>query len=256
MVESGCLTGACRHVLGLGAGPDRGGSRLNEAVDAGFAFVELGTVTPRPEPEHNPGADALAARMAAYRTHPGLYRDCVVGVNFGSQFASPPESIASDWREAFTTLAAVSDFVTINLSAPYYASLLQMQNLACIVDALGSVARQRDQQRPIPLLVKLPFGRKADDACVAALLPQLAASGVNGIVVSTVSDALTDVASHIQAAVSRGKLPIIATGGVRTGDDLLARLAAGADLVQIYSVFANDDVARLHPLINTALSVS
>lgn len=223
---------------------------MADAIGAGFAFVEAGTVTARPEPDHNPGAAFLAARISMLDPH----RRCVVGANLGSQFSTLPEGIATDWCDAFKALAPVARFVTINLSAPYYARLLQMRNLPCVVDALGGVARARAQQGPIPLLVKLPFGRQLASESVASLLPHLASCGVDGIVVSSVNDALADAVLHIHTARSFGGLPVVASGGVRTVADLLARLAAGAELVQVYSAFAEGGQSAINALLNKAKS--
>ncbi len=251
MVETGLFGEGCPHALGLSAGPDRGGTGVAHAVAAGFAFIEAGTVTARPEPDHNPGAAFLAAQISNLDPH----RRCVVGANFGSHFSTRPEGIATDWCDAFGILAPVAKFLTINLSAPYYACLLQAQNLSCVIDALGELARMRDRRGSIPLLVKLPFGRKLEGESVASLLPHLAFCGVNGVVVSSANDALADVVLHIRTARSVGGLPVVASGGVRTVTDLLERLAAGAERVQVYSVFAEGDQSAVDALLNRAKSL-
>lgn len=226
-----------RHPLGLGAGPDRYGERsgrgLDDAIATGFAFVELGTVTPEPEPGHNPGAAVLAACLARRRNP----KDCAVGVSVGSRFAAAPQQIAGDWCIAMEMLESVTDFVTINLSAPYYASLLQPGQKKAVIGAL--VRARHALPAAVPLLVKLPFGRPPDDEAVSGLLPALTDCGLDAVVVSSNPGATAAAAEHIALTRRICNLPVVATGGVRTPADLRHRLAAGASLVQVYSVYAD-----------------
>lgn len=226
-----------RHPLGLGAGPDRYGERsgrgLGDAITAGFAFIELGTVTPEAEPGHNPGAAVLAACLARRPNS----KDCAVGVSVGSRFAAAPQQIAGDWCIAIEMLESAADFFTINLSAPYYASLLQPGQGKVVI---GALARARHALRAaVPLLVKLPFGRPPEDEAVSDLLPALADCGLDAVVVSSSPSATAAAGEHIALTRRICRLPVVATGGVRTPADLRHRLEAGASLVQVYSVYAD-----------------
>ena len=249
MAESLLARLGCRHPLGLGAGPDRYGERsgrgLADAVAAGFAFVELGTVTPAAEPDHNPGAAALAASLACRP----LPRDCIVGINIGCRFAIAPARIADDWCTAIAAVGSIPRFVTINLSAPYYAPLLDAKLLNTVTDALACA--RHALPAALPLLVKLPFGRLLDEDGVAALLPTLASCGTDAIIVSSSALASHAAGAHIAQARASG-LPIVASGGVRNPADLQDRLAAGAVLVQVYSAFADATAPAMQPLMAAA----
>lgn len=234
-----------RHPIGLGAGPDRGGGRLNAAIAAGFASIELGTVTAQPEPNHNPGANALATRLANME-HAS---SCRIGVNIGSQFASLAQQIADDWLAAFAPLRMHADYLTLNLSAPYYAALLEAENHPAVLAAIATVARARDHGRTIPLLVKIPFGRRDVSIRLEELLPDLRSVGVNGLIVSTGVDTIDEAGNHIEMAKCTACLPVIATGGIRSTSDLEDRLSAGAVGVQVYTVFAEDDQTAIAKLI-------
>lgn len=233
------------HPLGLGAGPDRGGSGLSAALTAGFASIEIGTVTAQPEPDHNPGVDALVRQLSIIDR-----QSCRVGVNIGSQFASLPSQVAKDWRTAMAVTAGQADFFTLNLSAPYYAGLLVADQHYILLGALATAAAVAYQ----PLLVKLPFGRPDSEAGIACLLPFLKDCGVAGIVVSS-GNAQADAARHLRLAIETSGLPVIATGGVRTAADLRNRLAAGALAVQVYSVYAEGGTTALAELVGAAISL-
>lgn len=248
MAESALRALGCRHPLGLGAGPDRGGGGLDQAMDAGFSFVELGTVTPRAEPQHNPGAAALAACIAQRAPNPG----CIIGVSIGAQFATPPKDIAADWRDAMSRVAAVARFVTINLSAPYYAPLLCHETIGILTAALATAAGARERPGTLPLLVKLPFGGAQGDEVVKLLLPRLASCGIGAIVVSSAAATVVSAVAHIVAARVGSGLPVVASGGVRTAADLHSRLEAGAELVQVYTAFVDCGPAAVRELIAAA----
>lgn len=243
MAENDLSAVVGRHPLGLGAGPERGGGGLAAALAAGFASIEVGTVTAQPEPDHNPGAVALAQRLSTVDR-----QACRIGVNIGSQFASVPSQIGADWLDAMAPLAKLANFFTLNLSAPYYTSLLSTESRSKVLDAIAVVADEITK----PLLVKLPFGRPAVAANVAWLLPLLGRSGIDSIVVSSNSDSANPPAAHIATAIAASGLPVIATGGVRTARDLQDRLSAGAVGVQIYSLFAENGSAAVAALIDVA----
>jgi dihydroorotate dehydrogenase len=234
-----------RHPIGLGAGPDRGGAQLNAAIATGFASIELGTITAQPEPDHNPGANALAVRLARFE-HTS---SCRIGVNIGSQFASPAQDIADDWLAAFSLLRGHTDYLTINLSAPYYAALLEAENRPTVLSAIATLARARDHGQTIPLLVKVPFGRHNIAISLEKLLPNLQSVGVNGLIVSTGMDSIDEAGNHIDHAKCFSCLPVIATGGIRSTSDVKDRLSAGAVGVQVYTVFAEDDRTAIEKLI-------
>lgn len=234
------------HPLGLGAGPDRGGGDLCVALATGFASIEVGTITALAEVDHNPGAVVLASRLSLIDRG-----NCRIGVNIGSQFASSPSQIAANWRDAIAPLTELADFFTLNLSAPYYASLLMTENRQVVLAAISDIAVNTRQ----PLLVKLPFGRPDAEGSIDWLLPRLRVAGIDAIVVSS-GTAQAEATRHLNQATTQSGLQVIATGGVRNSADLRARLDAGATSVQIYSVYVEDGPATTTNLVSAAIELA
>ncbi len=169
--------------VGLAAGLDKNGVAIDAFGAMGFGFVEVGTVTPRPQPgnpkprlfrleEHgaiinrmgfnNAGVDALVERLAARKY------DGVVGVNIGKNFDTPVEDAASDYLHCLNKVYAFSDYVTVNLSSPNTPGLRELQ-FGAKLDELLSQLRERQlqlqsqHQRYVPIAVKLAPDMEDDD---------------------------------------------------------------------------------------------
>ncbi len=260
-----------RNRIGLGAGFDKDGLAIRGWAALGFGFVELGTVTPRPQPGNprprlfrlaadealinhlgfnNAGADALARRVADARPHlpPGF----VVGVNIGRNRDTPDEDAAADYAAAARAVSGVADYVAINVSSPNTPGLRDLQDPARLIGLLESVA---DAAAGRPVLVKLSpdLGSERRDALVDALRD----SPIRGLILSNTTTkrvglrspaagepggvsgrplrALTvEAVAAARARVGEG-LTIIGTGGIAAGADAQALFDAGADLVQLWT---------------------
>ncbi len=232
------------HPLGLAAGYDRDGTRIDAIVAAGFAFAEFGTVTLRPEAGHNGGAGALAAALAAARAR-GDLAGVRVGVNLGANFATPEVRVAGDWIEALAKVAAVADYVAVNLSAPYYRHLLAPRWRTPLRHALRDLAAAAPPG--LPLLVKLPLG--VADPAIADLAGEVGELGLAGIIASLAGEAQPPADELLAALRSRlGGLTLVAVGGIRSPADVRARLHAGADALQIYAAFAESGADAVQTL--------
>ena len=261
-----------RNRIGVGAGFDKDGVAIRGWAALGLGHVELGTVTPRPQPGNprprlfrlrrdealvnrmgfnNAGADALARRVAAAR--PSLPDGFIVGVNIGRNRDTPEERAIDDYVAAARAVAPVADYIAINVSSPNTPGVRDLQGLDRIgplLDAVGSVAGST------PLVVKL--SPDLDNPSVDALLTAIAASPARGVVLSNTTvrrDALRSAAAsaseagglsggplfpHMHARLPRAqrlgdRLAIVASGGVRSGRDARAALDAGADIVQLWT---------------------
>lgn len=255
-----------RNRVGLGAGFDKDGVAIRGWAALGLGFVELGTVTPRPQPGNprprlrrltrdralvnrmgfnNAGADALAARIAtARRTLPA---GVVVGANVGRN----RDGDASDYAAAARTVAPVADYLAINVSSPNTPGLRDLEDPERLGELLTSV---RQVVSTIPLLVKLSpdltHNRRAE---ILRALPDTAA----GVILSnttTIRVGLRSGGSAERGGLSGAPLRpltlaavegarrilgpdrvIVASGGIGSGADAAAALAAGADLVQLWT---------------------
>ena len=160
--------------VGLAAGFDKNAVLTDELATLGFGFVEIGTVTPRPQPGNptprlfrlpqdealvnrmgfnNEGAAVVAARLARRRN-----RQLLIGGNIGKNKDkdTPNERAADDYVAGFEALAEVVDYFVVNVSSPNTPSLRQLQEKKPLIDLLQQVqARNQSRPTPRPLLLKI-----------------------------------------------------------------------------------------------------
>lgn len=261
--------------IGLAAGLDKDAVALSGLSHLGFGHIEVGTVTPRPQPGNpkprlfrlatdralinrfgfnNAGVDAMVLRL---KDHP--YAG-VLGVNIGKNKDTDNARASEDYLRCLQAVAPVADYVTINVSSPNTPGLRDLASAEAIVGVIDPLleARERLQNRRgnrLPLLVKLApdFG---DDA-LAAVLVALEARGIDGVILTNTTVSREGVTSAARAeagglsgapltALSRHalavavdvlgeRLPIVSVGGIMDGEEARVRLAMGARLVQVYS---------------------
>lgn len=262
------------HRVGLAAGLDKDGRGVPTWGALGLGHVELGTVTPRPQPGNptprlfrlpasgavlnrmgfnNDGVRALAARLRADREE-GLVR-LPVGVSIGKNKDTPVHEATADYLTCVRVLDGLADYLAVNVSSPNTPGLRSLQDAGPLGELLRAVV---DAAGTVPVLVKL-----APDLTEPALdeaVEVAHAAGVAGLIATNttlqragVSDAaerafaerepggvsgapLTVRARDVVARVrSRTDLPLVGVGGVLTGADARELVEAGADLVQLYS---------------------
>jgi dihydroorotate dehydrogenase len=158
--------------VGLAAGFDKNAALTDELATIGFGFVEIGTVTPRPQPGNpqprlfrlpqdealvnrmgfnNDGAAVVAARLARRRN-----RQLIIGGNIGKNKDTPNERAAEDYVSCFDALAEVVDYFVVNVSSPNTPNLRQLQEKKPLIELLQQVqARNLARAVPRPLLLKI-----------------------------------------------------------------------------------------------------
>ncbi len=262
--------------IGLAAGLDKNGEAIDGLARLGFGFIEIGTITPRPQPGNprprlfrlpqahavinrmgfnNHGIDALLANVKAAK-----YRG-LLGINIGKNFDTPIERAADDYVACLDKAYPLASYVTVNISSPNTANLRQLQGASELDELLGRLkARQaalaQDHGRYVPLVLKiapdLELAQLADIAdalrrhridAVIATNTTLSRSRVEGLPHADEAGGLsgaplfepsTGVVRALAGALA-GEVPIIAAGGVMSGEQARAKLEAGAVLVQLYS---------------------
>ena len=264
--------------VGLAAGFDKDGEVPDAMLSLGFGFVEVGTITPRPqlgnprprlfrlvEDEavinrmgfNNHGQRSALARLQTRE------RRGVVGVNIGANKDSANR--VADYVAGVKTMAPVADYLTVNISSPNTPGLRDLQAGGELVDLLSAVAEARAPSGPPVFLKVAPdlepgdhdrIVRAAKDARIDALIvanttvsrPPLKsrlageAGGLSGAPLKSLAqDALRTFRS-----ASAGELPLIAAGGIASADDAWQRILAGASLIQLYSalVYHGPGLAR------------
>ncbi|MBM9433246.1 quinone-dependent dihydroorotate dehydrogenase [Flaviflexus equikiangi] len=259
-------------LVGLAAGMDKNAEAI-EGMDAlGFAFVEIGTVTPEPQPGNeqprmwrhledralrnamgfnNDGSAAVAERLAELRST-ARGRAIIVGVNIGKNKWTSEEDAARDYETCATRLAAYADYLVVNVSSPNTPGLRDLQRVEALRPIIRATRRAATASagRPVPLLLKI--APDMDLETVREIAALVVEEGLDGVVATntTVDHSygrggvsgrpLTERSLEIVRTL-RDCLPletiIIGVGGISTVDDASAMLGAGADLLQIYSSF-------------------
>lgn len=228
--------------LGLAGGIDKLGARAAELLAIGFGSVEFGTVTPNPEPGSHEGVRALAARLAALP--PRKRGTTRIGIGLGMQ-AAAPEALAAQWTRGLRESWAAADYVSFNLSARRYRPLLAYEHWAFLLGAFAAVAGERERERErsaagghrhVGLALKLPLGETGE---FPLLLAEAAVdAGFDAVIAVLPEGAARIERLHALAAHLDGRSALIAVGGIRTGADVRTALDAGADGVQVHTIFA------------------
>jgi dihydroorotate dehydrogenase len=187
--------------LGLAAGFDKDGEGVTGLAALGFSFIEVGTVTARPQPGNprprmfrfpqeralvnrmgfnNHGAAALSARLRALRARPGFRP--VIGVNIGKTKDVAEEDAVADYVTSARLVADVADYVVVNVSSPNTPGLRDLQSAEKLRPILAAVRGALDDASPrrrVPLLVKIaPDLADPDVDAVADLALELGLDGI------------------------------------------------------------------------------
>ena len=263
--------------IGLAAGLDKDGRCIDGLAALGFGFVEIGTVTPRPQPGNpqprlfrlvedtalinrmgfnNDGVEALAARLAKAR------RGGIVGVNIGRNKATSNEAALDDYVTCLGRVFTTASYVTVNISSPNTPGLRDLQHeaslrelLAGLRDAHVDLQSQHGCRPPLALKIA-PDLEPADVELICALMLEFE---LDAVIVSNTTLDRTGLRSPLREEAGglsglplraradavlgqvvnevRGRLAVVGVGGIMSGDDARRKLDLGADLVQIYSGF-------------------
>jgi dihydroorotate dehydrogenase len=263
--------------VGLAAGLDKNGAHIDALLALGFGFVEVGTVTPKPQAGNpkprmfrlaaqraiinrlgfnNEGVDALVRNVGRARRKGGL-----LGINIGKNKDTPNESAADDYLHCLERVYPLADYVTVNISSPNTAGLRELQEeqalrrlVATLREAQEKLAAQHG--RRVPMLVKISPDLSDDDIDAAGRV--LGDLGVDGVIATntTVARIAIQGARHANeqgglsgeplmgraTAVLRRlrtrlpeHIPMVGVGGILHGADAATKMAAGANLVQVYT---------------------
>ena len=256
--------------IGLAAGFDKNAEVFARMGRFGFSFVEIGSVTPRPQ-AGNPrprlfrlaedqavinrmgfnsdGFAAVAARLAKA----GRTGRPILGINLGKNKES--FDAVADYVAGVAALGAMADYLVVNVSSPNTPGLRALQDAGALERLLAAVMTARGGARP-PLLLKIaPDLAMADRQDIARVA---LASGIDGLIVAnTTTDRPRSLKSPSASEagglsgrplfapstallsdmyrLTEGKLPLIGVGGIASGADAYAKIRAGASLVQLYT---------------------
>jgi dihydroorotate dehydrogenase len=265
---------ALPHPVGLAAGFDKNATAFAGLLGLGFAFVEVGTVTPRPQPGNPPprlfrlaedralinrmgfnndGLEAVAARLARRDRSRG-----VVGANLGVDRDSPDP--LADYLLGVEKLAPLADYLVVNVSSPNTPGLREWQRPERLAPLLAALRRARDARagpgRKPPLLLKI--APDLEEVAEAELVELALEARIDGLVVANTTTARpaslrsphraeagglsgdplfapSTAALRRIATRTRGRLALLGVGGIDSAERAYAKIRAGACAVQLYT---------------------
>jgi len=261
--------------IGLAAGFDKNGDYVDQLARLGFGFIEIGTLTPKPQvgnPKprlfrlpnqkavinrmgvNNKGIDYAAKRLAEIN-----YRG-VLGINIGKNRETPNEHASHDYLQGMRKLWPFASYFTINISSPNTPGLRDLQNEDLLLKLLADLKHeqhliQKEQNKFIPLIVKI--APDLNDAAIDMLADIFLHTEIDGIIATNTSvnrfnihdkqinetgglsgEPLQRQSLHVikkLQATLNQRIPIISSGGIMSEQSVQDSFAVGADLIQVYT---------------------
>ncbi len=264
-----------KNPVGLAAGFDKDAKLFNELSFLGFGFLELGTVTPKPQPGNlkprlfrvlddegiinrmgfnNGGVEQMVKRLKRN------YSTVIIGGNIGKNKVTPNENAVDDYLICFDALYDYVHYFAINVSSPNTPNLRELQEkepLKALIMSL--VERNRTKPKEKPILLKI--APDLTDSQLDDIIEIVAETGISGVIATNTTidrSMLKTDAATVEAIgagglsgkpvrkrstevikylheKSNGAFPIVGVGGIHSADDAIEKLDAGASLVQVYS---------------------
>ncbi len=274
--------------VGLAAGFDKDAIAFKELSNFGFGFIEIGTVTPKPQ-EGNPKKrlfrlpqdKGVINRMGfnnkgvAHAVERLKYNKgkVLIGGNIGKNKITPNERAVDDYLICFDALFDVVDYFVVNVSSPNTPNLRDLQEKEPLTELLNTLQNHNSaKSSPKPILLKIaPDLTQGQLDDIIEIVAQTKIAGViatnttlnrdglshpnkietGGLSGKPLTQRATEVIAYLHSK-SNGDFPIIGVGGIHSPQDALDKLAAGASLVQLYTGFVYEGPALIRG-INRAI---
>jgi dihydroorotate dehydrogenase len=283
-----------KNPVGLAAGFDKNAKYLTELKALGFGFVEIGTVTPKPQAGNdkprlfrlpkdkalinrmgfnNDGVKLVAQRLREWKIRSG--KDIIIGGNIGKNKSTPNEEAWKDYEICFRELFDCVDYFVVNVSSPNTPGLRALQDkdsLKKILSHLQTINKTKTDPRPILLKIAPDLEKEqVDDVIELAMeirldglvaanttisregletepsrVKAIGAGGLSGLPLKKRS---TDIVRYIYEKTG-GSIPVIASGGIFTKEDLHEKLNAGAVLAQVWTGFIYEGPSIVRKLLS------
>lgn len=264
-----------KNPVGLAAGLDKDAKFINELEMLGFGFIEIGTLTPRPQsgnPQPRlfrlPGDEALMNRMgfnnggveAAVERLRKTKAKVLIGGNIGKNKDTPNDQAIEDYLKCLEALHPHVDYFVVNVSSPNTPNLRDLQEKEPLKKLLAAVKEANaNKDKPRPILLKI--APDLTDGQLDDIVEIVEDTGVDGVIATNTTidynvvkkerDAVRAIGSggvsgkplrarsteviRYLSRKSGKRFPIIGVGGIFTAEDAIEKLEAGASLVQVYS---------------------
>ncbi len=276
-LEKECFGLKFKNPIGLAAGFDKDAKLFNELSAFGFGFIEIGTITPKPQsgnpqprlfrlPEdqslinrmgfNNEGLDSAIERLKHRKS------DVLIGGNIGKNKVTPNENAVDDYLICFKGLHPYVDYFVVNVSSPNTPNLRALQEkepLKHILNSLKNAGKAFQESKPILLKIAPDLSEEQ----LEDIIEIVRETGISGIIatnttisregLNTPDKTIEDIGAgglsgkavrsrsteviRFLHENSNGAFPIIGVGGINTAQDAIDKLKAGASLVQVYTGF-------------------
>lgn len=266
-----------KNPVGLAAGFDKNAEYIEDMAKFGFGFIEIGTVTPKPQPGNdkprmfrlvpdaalinrmgfnNQGADVAAGRLKHLKERDGV----IIGGNIGKNKVTPNEEAVNDYIYCFHALYEYVDYFVVNVSSPNTPGLRDLQEKGPLMHILNTLQELNNQKLTAkPILLKI--APDLTDSQLDDIVDIVTETKIAGVIAtnttisreglqaepSLIAEAggvsgkpLTKRSTEVIRYIadkSNRSFPIIGVGGIHSAEDAIEKLNAGASLIQVYTGF-------------------
>ncbi len=282
-----------KNPVGLAAGFDKNAEYIDDMAKFGFGFIEIGTVTPKPQPGNdkprmfrlvsdnalinrmgfnNQGADVAAGRLQYLKNKEGV----IIGGNIGKNKITPNEDAVNDYIYCFHALYDYVDYFVVNVSSPNTPGLRDLQEKEPLMQLLNRLQElNRVKPQPKPILLKI--APDLTDSQLDDIIEIVTATQIAGVIATNTTISRSGLKSEARLVSEAGGVsgkpltarstevirylseksnkafPIIGVGGIHSAQDAIEKLEAGASLIQIYTGFIYEGPALIGDICKAIL---
>lgn len=266
-----------KNPVGLAAGFDKNGKHIQNLSALGFGFIEIGTITPKPQPG-NPKKrlfrliddNGIINRLGI--NNDGVYTcadnlkksnsNIIIGGNIGKNTETKNENAAKDYIENFKILHDYVDYFVLNVSCPNVSNFTKLQDVSFLenlIPKLKIINEKKEKSKPILIKISPDLNQNQLHETINLVKEH----NIDGIIATNTTTSRENLNTHASkineigqgglsglplkskstevirfiARATNNKVPIIGVGGIMSAEDALEKIEAGATLVQIYTGF-------------------
>lgn len=265
-----------KNPVGLAAGLDKDAKLYKELGNLGFGFIEIGTLTPKPQ-GGNPkkrlfrlredsglinrmgfNNGGVATAVERLKKNPAGKGHVLIGGNIGKNKVTPNEDAVSDYEICFDALYDYVDYFVVNVSSPNTPNLRELQDKEPLTQLLQTL-QDKNQTKPVQKPILLKIAPDLTDSQLLDIIDIVKTTKIAGVIATNTTISREGLTSENQKETgglsgkpltkrstevirflsekSNKAFPIIGVGGIHSADDAIEKLEAGASLVQLYTGF-------------------